>query len=193
MKVIQLKMMFRGWMRNKVYTVISILSLTVGLVCSVLMAGFVTNEYRIANVISDNDQWYSFKSKSEFYGDSEREIFGSIGTGSVGGLLQSRFPEVTDFCVFHSCVAKINKEGRTVSVNVFRSDGQYGKLCKPRLLGGDLRQTLSRPGEIAVTRSFALGIFGRDNVIGERLRLIYQKPCVSLTDCILNFLMRLIR
>lgn len=176
MKVIQLKMMFRGWMRNKVYTVISILSLTVGLVCSVLMAGFITNEYQIANVISDNDQWYSFKSKSEFYGDSEREILGSVGTGSVGGLLQSRFPEVTDFCVFHSCVAKINKEGRKVSTNgFFEVTANMGKLCKPRLLGGDLRQTLSRPGEIAVTRSFALSTFGRDNVIGEPLRFDISK------------------
>lgn len=170
MRAVQFKMIFRGWMRNKVYTVISLLSLIVGLTCSMLMAGFVTNEYRIAGSLEDSDQWYTFKSKSEFYGSDELEILGGIGGGSMGMLLQSRFPEVKDFCVFHSCPAGLKKEGRIVSTDgFFEVTSNVEKLGKLKLLEGDLYRTLSNPGEIAVTRSFALGTFGRENVSGESL------------------------
>lgn len=170
MKIVQFKMVFRGWMRNKVYTAISVLSLIVGLTCSILMAGFVTNEYRIARYMADSDEWYTFKSKSEFYGDSELEILGGIGGGNIGPLLKNTFPEVKDYCVFHSCPAQWKKEGQTTEAEgFFEVTATLEELNKLKLIVGNLRQTLSAPGEIAVTRSFALRNFGRENVAGESL------------------------
>lgn len=176
MRAVQFKMIFRSWARNKVYTLISVLSLTVGLACSILMTAFVSDEYRVAGSMKDSEQWYTFKSKSEFYGSDELEMLGSIGGGSMGALLQSRFPEVEDYCVFHNCVAGLNKEGRNVSIDGFYEvTPNLEELYKLKLLEGDLHRTLSNPGEIAVTRSFALSTFGRENVNGEPVRFNISK------------------
>lgn len=176
MKVVQLKMIFRGWMRNKVYTVISVLSLVVGLTCSMLMAGFVTEEYRIAGALPDSGQWYTFKSKSVFYGDSDLEILGAMGGGNKGPVLKSVFPEVEDFCVFHGCNAGLKKGAQTLPVKgFFEVTPAMVELSGEKTVSGNLQQTLSRPGEIAVTRSFALAQFGREDITGEPLSFNIMK------------------
>ncbi len=176
MNWIQLKMIFRGWMRNKVYTVISVLSLVVGLTCSLLMAGFVTEEYRIADSCSGNGQWYTFKAKNIFYGNSELELMGHSGGGSQGQLLKNAFPEVEDFCTFHSLNASLKKGVQTVPVKgFFEVTPSVVDLSREKTIRGDLRQTLSRPGEIAVTRSFALSRFGREDIMGEPLSFEVMK------------------
>ena len=42
-----LKLIFRNWWRNKTFTLISILSLTVGIACTALLISFVSYEYGI--------------------------------------------------------------------------------------------------------------------------------------------------
>ena len=42
-----LKLIFRNWWRNKTFTHISILSLTVGIACTALLISFVAYEYGI--------------------------------------------------------------------------------------------------------------------------------------------------
>ena len=42
-----LKLIFRNWWRNKTFTLISILSLTVGIACTALLISFVAYEYGI--------------------------------------------------------------------------------------------------------------------------------------------------
>ena len=47
MRNISFKLIFRSWLRNKTFTVISILSLAVGIACTNLLAAFVIHEYNI--------------------------------------------------------------------------------------------------------------------------------------------------
>ena len=64
---ISLKMIFRSWARNKIYFVISMLSLIIGLTCSVLLIGFVANEYNIAHVVKGGGQWYLLQEQNVYY------------------------------------------------------------------------------------------------------------------------------
>ena len=47
MKSISFKIIFRSWWRNKTFTIISVLSLAVGIACTNLLAAFVIHEYNI--------------------------------------------------------------------------------------------------------------------------------------------------
>lgn len=47
MKGISFKIIFRSWWRNKTFTIISILSLAVGIACTNLLAAFVSDKYNI--------------------------------------------------------------------------------------------------------------------------------------------------
>lgn len=183
MKIIQLKMIFRSWARNKVYTVISVLSLVVGLSCCMLMGGFVINEYRIAGAISDSEQWYTLKSKNVFYNNTELESL-TMGDGAYAVRLHDRFPEVTDYCIFHGAYAEVI-EGKKSSYldGYYEVMPEFVKTFQPQVLSGDLKQTLSRPGEVAVTRSFALRFLGTDQVIGQPLMLAVAKTIRTENEC----------
>lgn len=181
MKLIQFKMIFRGWARNKVYTVISIFSLIVGLTCSILMSGFVVNEYRIAHALPNSDRWYALRETSVFYGSTELEVFGG-GQGSLALQLKERYPEVGDYCVFHYCYTQLIDKGKPEELSgYYEVQPDFARIFQPKVIEGDLEQTLSRPGEIAVTRSFALKRFGKENVVGESLTLNVNQT-VRLTN-----------
>lgn len=176
MEIVQLKMIFRGWMRYKIYTVISLLSLVVGLTCSLFMAGFVTSEYRIADVIENSEHWYTLKGKSVFEGTDDQKGVLGWGNGNIGAIMHSRFPEVKDFCVFHDCWIKLKKDDQFVDQEgFFEATPNIPDLFHQKIVEGNLYQTLSRPGEVAVTRSFALRVLGKEDVIGMPLTFQISK------------------
>lgn len=53
---ISFKLIFRSWLRNKTFTVISILSLAVGIACTNLLAAFVIHEYNIEQENPNKDR-----------------------------------------------------------------------------------------------------------------------------------------
>lgn len=58
MQNVQFKIIFRGWIKNKTYTLISLISLIVGLTCCTLLITFVLHEYRIAHSILNKKNCY---------------------------------------------------------------------------------------------------------------------------------------
>lgn len=53
MKAIAFKLVLRSWWRNKTFSIISIVSLAIGIACTNLLAIFVIHEY---NLEADNPQ-----------------------------------------------------------------------------------------------------------------------------------------
>lgn len=97
---ISLKMIFRSWARNKIYFVISMLSLIIGLTCSVLLIGFVANEYNIAHVVKGGGQWYLLQEQNVYYSNEEVMANHTLNGGRAVAIQRS-FPEVEDICVCH--------------------------------------------------------------------------------------------
>ena len=95
-KYVQIKMIFRGWARNKVYTFISLLSLVSGLTCSVLLIAFVMREYRIADSVPDSECTYIIESENSQY--NHVKMFSVESELPV--RLQETFPDIRDICVF---------------------------------------------------------------------------------------------
>lgn len=55
--------------------------------------------------------------------------------------------------------------------NAYKVTPGFDTLFQPKMISGNLKQTLSQPLEIAITRSFALRTFGKENPLGEVLTL----------------------
>ena len=85
---ISFKLIFRSWLRNKTFTVISILSLAVGIACTNLLAAFVIHEYNIEQENPNKDrmghrcicqekrfltQWINRRCKTAFPGRKESD------------------------------------------------------------------------------------------------------------------------
>lgn len=99
------------------------------------------------------------------------ELFGG-SEGSLALQLKDRYPEIEDYCVFHYCNVQVVDKGNSREIKgYYEVLPDFVRIFQPKVIQGDLEQTLKRPGEIAVTRSFALKQFGKENAIGESLVL----------------------
>lgn len=173
MKVIQFKVIFRGWLKNKIYFVISILSLIVGLTCSVLLVGFVMNEYQIAGSITSNENVFLLQQSNVYFQKDEEKMNSSQPNIALG--LKKNFPEVQDICIFHQENGKLYSNGKKEAFEFYTVTANFSDFFHPQVLTGDLIKTLSNPTEIAITKSYALQQFGHPTPVGESMRLSYNK------------------
>lgn len=173
MQNVQLKVIFRGWVRNPVYLVIALLSLVIGLTCSILLVGFILNEYKIAHNIDNNGQHFLVQQNTNRHQED-----GLRRNSSDHGLtvkMKNYFPEVEDICVCHQEQGRIIKEQKETYIEFFSVTRQFPEFFHPVILAGNLQQTLADPGEIAITTSFARQHFGRPDPIGENIHLSFSK------------------
>lgn len=173
MQNVQLKVIFRGWVRNPVYLVIALLSLVIGLTCSILLVGFILNEYKIAHNIDNNGQHFLVQQYSNHH--QEDKLRSNSSSLNLGLELKNYFPEVEDICVCHHEQGKMFKDQKETFIEFFSVTHQFPEFFHPVILAGNLEHTLADPGEIAVTASFARQQFGRPDPIGENIHLSYSK------------------
>lgn len=173
MQVIQFKVIFRGWLKNKIYFTIALLSLIVGLTCSVLLVGFVMNEYKIAGSVTHGENVYLLQQSHTYFQKDEDKRNSSQPDVALG--LKKSFPEVQDVCVFHQEVGNLYWNGKKEAFEFYSVTVNFPDFFHPKVLSGDLTATLANPTEIAITRSYALQRFGYPDPVGETMRLVYSK------------------
>ena len=94
---ISFKLIFRSWLRNKTFTVISILSLAVGIACTNLLAAFVIHEYNIEQENPNKDRMVVVKQTISGAGMT---AFNTVSRDIPSQLLE-RVPELDKACRVH--------------------------------------------------------------------------------------------
>ncbi|MFR4038422.1 MAG: ABC transporter permease [Butyricimonas faecalis] len=166
MQNVQYKIIFRGWIKNKIYTLISLVSLITGITCCSLLVTFVIHEYNIAHSILNSKNCYLVQEQRK----QDVHPNDAFISGESGVQLKNIYPEVKAYCVFRNEHLLLSEESRTrlyVCLFCYTNFTEFFKLP----LIGDLHQTLLSSNEIAVTRSFALQYFGIANPIGKSITL----------------------
>lgn len=170
MRMFQYKILFRHWGKNKIYPCISTFSLVIGLTCSTLLIGFAMHEQHTAHSTPGEDQLYVVQTKDNFYHNSELKTYDTpVGAAQK---LHEKYPQVTGFCTFRQEFVVMHRGKHKQEIdNAYKVTPGFDTLFQPKMISGNLKQTLSQPLEIAITRSFALRTFGKENPLGEVLTL----------------------
>ena len=170
MRMFQYKILFRHWGKNKIYPCISTFSLVIGLTCSTLLIGFAMHERRTAHSTPGEDQLYVVQTKDNFYHNSELKTYDTpVGAAQK---LHEKYPQVTGYCTFRQEFVVMHRGKHKLEIdNAYKVTPGFDTLFQPEMISGNLKQTLSHPLEIAITRSFALRTFGKENPAGEVLTL----------------------
>ena len=158
----------RNMRRQKVFSIVNILGLSLGLACCVLIYLFVADELSFDRFHEKAGSIYALVCRNEFH--NETYVGASMGTGPV---LERDFPEVER------------------AVRIYRSDAaaRYGdKIFKERphfvdpsffdvfsfpLVAGQAEAVLQAEGSIVLTESAARKYFGRGRSLGETLSLTF--------------------
>lgn len=167
MKKKQIIIAFRRFSRNKMSSIIKLLSLSIGMVCFFLIAVYVYYELSFDHFNKHADE--IVRVTMEYSVNGTRNRWAVTGT-KAGPQLQRTFPSVRSYVrmIKNSKVVK-NKNIIYNEKNFLFVDSGFLKIFTFPVVEGTVTNALDGPGKIVLTRSMAKKYFGNDDPLGKNL------------------------
>jgi len=164
------KIALRNLRRNKVYGIINILGLAVGITGATLLYLYVDNElgydafheksertYRVVEIDDSREQG------TRYYGQTAPVL---------GSTLEESYPEIEQLVRVFQPVGHVNLEwkGEALSErNWLMADPEFFEVFDFEVIHGSKTQALSQPNSLVISESMAERLFGNENPIGQVL------------------------
>lgn len=172
------KIAWRNLIRNKAFSVINILGLTVGLACSLLILLWVQDERSVDNFHEQGSQLYLVYERQIM----DDKIIGGYKTpGMLAGEMKRAIPEIvkaSNFAWIDDSPDKLTFEegNRIIKFDACYADADYFQMMSYPLLKGTASTALSAPGSLCISNKMATAFFGSaDAAIGKTLRCDNKK------------------
>jgi len=162
---------FRNLKKYKVYSLINILGLAVGLSAFVLILLYLQFELSYDRFHKDADQIYRVAVKSFQEGKYEEETY--VYTPPIGEDLKKEFPEVEEFVRMSTqrpAYLTVDNEVYKETGMRYVSDGMFD-MFSFNLIKGDAATSLTQPFSIVLSQKTAERIFGSENPVGESVQI----------------------
>ena len=147
--------------RNKIYTAVNVFGLAVSLTFVIIIGLYTWQETSINRQHSKAKRIYNIGLMSN----------DSIGTANchhiVQRYLRDRYPEIEKTCGFTTENMKLKDRDNFVNVNVMETDSTFFDMFDFPLLYGNRATCLMQKGNIVLTESLALRMFGTANAVGR--------------------------
>lgn len=169
-----LKVSFRNFAKNKVYSSINLSGLVVGITACLLITLHIIEELSYDNFHPNADRVY--RVVMDMYGKSELNLRSVPVFAAVGPNLKKDFPEVEDamrILPFGEGVYSVRQEdGSLIRFNEEKAvlaDSAFFHMMGFKLLDGDPRDVLSGSQQIVISESTASKYFGDENPVGKTI------------------------
>ncbi|MEA5402323.1 ABC transporter permease [Arcicella sp. DC2W] len=164
-----LKIAFRNLLRNKVFSVINILGLALGMTCSLMIMLWVQDERSVDAFHTNKNQLYRIYMKEFFSGKTQGVIW---TPGPLAEELKRVIPEIqmsTAFSWPSSQTFMVGDKVNKQETNVAGAD--FFKMFSFKLLQGNPESALKDLNSLAISRKMAEIFFGSPEVaIGKTIR-----------------------
>jgi len=163
-----LKYAFRNLRRDKFYTFLNGVGLTIGLTVAMLIFMWVQDETSYDNYHSQNGQNYFVLSNSSFAGERD---YGMRTPATLAESAKDQIPEVQQIARAYSLWKSVLEfENFLFSAkNGYLVDPSILKILDFEFVKGNPDQALSDPKSIVISESVAFKIFGNENPIGKTI------------------------
>ncbi len=170
-----IKIAYRNLLKNKVYSLINILGLGIGIACCFLIFNFVKKELSYDTYHANYDRIYrvihgSTSADDEVEGKSYDDYW-VWGNAPVGPALQNDFPEIEKVVRFsgRSDILFMHEDIPYQETGIFFMDSTAFDVFSWDLIYGDPKTALDAPYKVVLTESTAIKYFGETNVVGRTL------------------------
>jgi putative ABC transport system permease protein len=175
----------RNILRHKVYSIINIAGLSVGMACTILILLWVQYELSFDRYHENADQIYRLGLKLQ-----TSKIKDSIASNGVpaGPILEKKFPEVLKACRFRKeegvAVAQY-KEKKFFEEDIFYADNSVFDIFSFPMINGDPKSALKTPFSVVITEDIAKKYFGNEDPMGKIL-IFNNEYNVTVTGVVKN-------
>ncbi len=164
-----LKIAARNFVKHKLYSLINVFGLGVGITCGILILAYVGYEFSYDGYHKDADRIYRIASKRTSLG-TENE-FATV-PAPTGPTMVADFPEVVDAVRFSPTVRRAFSTGDRVFFQdgVFYADRSVFGVFSFELVKGDPDTALEAPFTMVMTEETARKYFGDEDPLGRTVR-----------------------
>lgn len=159
-----IKTAIRRIFNNKLYSLISILSLAIGMSAVILIAGFIRYENSFDRMHTGNEDIYRLN-----WGREEVNARFATFYNPVSPVLAEAFPAITDFTRLGIREHEIRIGDASHYLNVTQVDPGYFRLFDYPAVSGNAGQAISDLQSVVLTEAAATRLFGSTDVLGETM------------------------
>jgi len=165
-----LKIALRSLFRTRLYSLINVLGLTLGIACSSLLAIYVMDELRYDTMHEASDRMYRVILTDD--SDAEGRRYYGMTPPPFGTEMVNTFPEVQDVVRLWQPVGHLSilKEGvRYSERNWYMTESNFFKYFDFEFIAGDSETALSKSNSIVLSETGAKKFFGNLDPLGQTL------------------------
>ncbi|HEY5462184.1 MAG TPA: FtsX-like permease family protein [Hanamia sp.] len=171
------KTAWRTMTKNRVYSLINIIGLTIGLCSCMIVATVVIDDLSYDRQWSKGDDLYRIITVNKI-GDGLYDRFASSFTG-LGTKLKNDYPEVEAVAEMTTLKQRFklsNNNPNGVEVTALRADTAFWKMLDVNVISGNPHNYVEGSGNIVISESFRKKFFPKENLVGK---IIYDVPTYS--------------
>ncbi len=164
-----LKIAWRNLLKNKVFSVINISGLAIGLCSFLLIAMYILDELSYDRYNNKADQIYRINADIRFGGADLHMPFTS---DMMGQLLKKDYPQVEQYTrIYTSTGPKLIKKGNAFinEPKVAHVDSTFFDIFTLPAIAGDTKTALNEPNTVVVTESTAKKYFNSTDAVGKTI------------------------
>ncbi len=164
----------RNLYKNKLYTLVNLMGLTIGLSCVMLISLWILEQFSYDQFHANNNRIYEIL-ENQYYSDGF-----VLTTMATPGPLAEKFKNDRPEIVLSSRVTWGDTKLFRVENNIFQERGYYVDpdflhIFSFPVVAGEGAKALEQPGKILVTEKMAEKYFGHTEVLGETINLDNQQ------------------
>ncbi len=179
-----LKVAFRSLIKQKAYSAINILGLSIGIASCLLIVLFVTDEFSYDKFHAKADRIYKFTLERIY--PNHRTNY-AVVPHSFGSVIPKDFPEVEAVTRIqgpfqNTIVSHIDKKGDLVQFEeqwLMAAEKNFFETFSIKLLQGDPKTVLSKNTDVVISESAAKKYFGSEDPMGKTFNIFGQEFAVS--------------
>ncbi len=164
------KIAWRNLLKNKGFTAINIIGLSLGIGCFIVIAMFVTDELSYDRYNEKADRIYRINSDILFGGTN---LVMAVSADPMGETLKNDYPEVEQYTrLYASDGSKLIKKGleHIDEKKVVHVDSTFFDVFTLPALFGNTKTALTEPNTVVITKSAAERYYGSpENAVGQML------------------------
>lgn len=160
----------RSFKRQRVYLIINILGLSIGIACSLLIAIYVIDEASFDSYNVKKERIFRLILNGKIGG---QEITAAVTSSPMGPIMAKEFPEVEDFLRMAErgpAVIEYNNQTFTEE-HVIEADSSFFNFFTIHVLKGDAKNLLNAPRKAVLSETIAKKIFGNENPIDKTIKI----------------------
>ncbi len=178
-----LKISFRNILKDRIYSLINLVGLTVGITSSLFLVLFVIDELSYDRFHEKKEDVYRVVTNIT---EVDNQFTWAVAQIPFAPTVKKDYPEVAAFTRITEAGRMMFKKGET---NLYEEDLMYADSSTFELLSfpfiqGEPRTALYEPNSMVITRDLAIKYFGKTDVVGETL--IGENNSYKITGVIEN-------